>query len=135
MLLFILLLAAPRTFVIDATASRLSAHVGKTGMASFAGHEHEVVAQKFQGEVMLDAENLSQSSVDLVVDASALKVAEQGEPEGDAPKVQQAMRSPDVLDVGRFTTLHFGTLSAAGKQTAPGTYDFTVSGEFSLHGV
>src|SRR2546423_4347040 len=116
MLLCILLLAVPRTFVIDASASSVSAHVGKTGMASFAGHEHEVLARKLQGEMVLDADELSKSSVDLVVDTSSLKVSEQGEPEGDAPKVQQVMRGPEVLDIARFATIHFGSLTVAGKQ-------------------
>src|SRR5215831_2978571 len=97
----LLLLAAPRTFTIDGNASTASAHVGKTGAFGFAGHEHEVVAHNIQGEVMLDEEQLEQSSVDLIVGGPSLRVTEQGEPEGDAPKVEQAMRSPQVLDVAR----------------------------------
>src|SRR5437764_83838 len=81
--------AAPRTFVIDGNASSATAHVGKTGIGSFAGHEHTVVAQTIQGEVVLDPEELSRSSVDLIVNARSLRVGEEGEPEGDAPKVQQ----------------------------------------------
>ena len=133
MLLFLLI--AARTFVIDGTASTATAHLGKTGIGSFAGHEHNVDARTIQGEIVLDAEDLTKSSVDLIVDARSLKVREEGEPEGDAPKVQQAMRGPEVLDVGRYPTLHFGSNAVSGKQTAPGTYDLTVAGEFSLHGV
>jgi polyisoprenoid-binding protein YceI len=128
-------LAMPRTFSIDGNASSASAQVGKTGIASFAGHEHTVVAQVIQGEVLLDVDDLSRSSVDLIVDARSLKVREEGEPEGDAPKVQQAMRGPDVLDVARFAAIHFGSLAVRGKQVGPGAYDLTVSGELSLHGI
>src|SRR5207244_13399405 len=127
--------AAPRTFVIDGNTSSATAHVGKTGIGSFAGHEHNVVAQTIQGEVVLDVEDLSRSSVDLIVDARSLKVSEQGEPEGDGPKVQQAMRGPGVLDVARFSTIHFGSTRVTGKETAAGSYDLTIAGELSLHGV
>jgi polyisoprenoid-binding protein YceI len=48
--------AAPRTFAIDGNKSSASAHVGKTGIGSFAGHEHTVVARTIQGEVVLDLE-------------------------------------------------------------------------------
>jgi polyisoprenoid-binding protein YceI len=128
-------LAAPRTFAIDGNASSASAHVGKTGIGSFAGHEHTVIAQTIQGEVVLDPEDLSRSSVDLIVDARSLKVREEGEPEGDAAKVQQAMRGPGVLDIARYATIHFGSLAVTGKPAAPGSYDLTVSGEISLHGI
>src|SRR5882762_4847621 len=99
--------AAPRTFAIDGNASSASAHVGKTGIGSFAGHEHNVLAQTIQGEVVLDLEDLSRSSVDLIVNSRSLKISDEGEPKGDAPKVQEAMRGPSVLDVARFATIHF----------------------------
>ena len=130
-----LLLAALRTFSIDSGQSVAQAHVGKTGFAGFAGHEHLIVAQNVQGEVMLDADDVTKSAVDLVVDATTLKVSPEGEPSDDAPKVQNVMRGPEVLDAGRFGTIHFGSTSVAGKQSSPGVWDLTVTGELSLHGV
>src|SRR5438128_12350649 len=126
---------APRTFSIDGNASKASAHVGKTGIGSFAGHEHLVLAQNIQGEVALDADDLSKSSVDLIVDARSLKVSPEGEPNDDAPKVQQVMRGPDVLDSGRFGTIHFGSPSISGKQATQGVLDLSVPGELSPSGV
>src|SRR6267142_3869231 len=109
-------LAAPRTFTIDGNASTATAHVGKTGIGSFAGHEHNVVARGLQGEVMLDAANLPASAVDLIVPTRSLTVSAEGEPEGDAAKVQQIMLGPSVLDVGRFSTIHFGSTEVKGAQ-------------------
>jgi polyisoprenoid-binding protein YceI len=128
-------LAAPRTFSIDEAKSSASAHVGKTGFASFAGHEHVVLARKMQGEVVLDAENLAQSSVDLIIDTRALKVREEGEPDGDAPKVEQAMRAPNQLAVDEHRTIHFRSSTVTGKQTGPGAFELAVAGDLSLHGV
>ena len=128
-------LAAPRTFSIDENQSQASAHVGKTGFASFAGHEHVVIARKMQGEVILDADNLSQSSVDLIIDTRALKVREEGEPDGDAPKVQQAMRAPNQLAVDEHRTIHFRSSGVTGKQTGPGAFELELKGDLSLHGV
>jgi polyisoprenoid-binding protein YceI len=128
-------LAAPRTFSIDEAASTASAHVGKTGFASFAGHEHVVLARHMQGEVILDPQDLARSSVDLIVDARSLTVREEGEPEGDAPKVQQAMRGPHQLDVSEHRTIHFRSSEVKGKQTGPATFELSVAGELSLHGM
>jgi polyisoprenoid-binding protein YceI len=129
------LIAALVTFSIDSGASVAQAHVGKTGFASFAGHEHLVLAQTVQGEVMLDAEALAKSAVDLIVDARSLKVSPEGEPNDDAPKVQQVMRGPEVLDTGRFGTIHFGSTAVEGKSVSAGVYELSVTGELSLHGV
>jgi len=130
-----IVLAAARVFSIDGSVTTVTAHVGKTGLFQVAGHEHTIVARDIQGEITLDAQDLSRSAVDLVVSARSLEVSASGEPEGDAPKVQDAMRGPAVLDVGRFGAVHFGSSAVTGKQTAPGAFDLTVSGEFSLHGV
>jgi polyisoprenoid-binding protein YceI len=126
--------AAPRTFAVDPTTSSLFIHVGKTGIGSFAGHEHEVVALFPRGEVAADFDDLSRSSLDVVVDASALTVLAKGEPEGDAPKVEQVMKGPEVLDVTRFPTIRFRSRRVTGKDLSPGSYEVTVAGDLSLHG-
>lgn len=127
--------AEPRTFYIDGNRSTASARVGKTGIASFAGHDHTVAARVIQGEVVFDPAALSSSSVDLIVSTRSLVVSEKGEPEGDAPKVQDAMRSPGVLDVARFPTIHFRSTQVSGRQTARDSYELTLQGALSLHGV
>jgi polyisoprenoid-binding protein YceI len=81
--------------------------LGQTGIASFAGHEHEVAARSFEGRVIADREDLSRSSVEVTFDASALKVIVQGEPVEDVPKVQAEMQGPKVLDAARFPTIRF----------------------------
>lgn len=130
-----LLIAALRTFSIDGSASTAEAHVGKTGLGSFAGHEHLVLAQTIEGEVAFDPGDLPRSSVDLIVETRNLKVSPEGEPNDDAAKVQLVMRGPEVLDTAHFGTIHFGSTAVTGKQTSPGVYDLVVTGELSLHGV
>src|SRR5947207_11305974 len=83
--------AAPRTYVVDAGASAVRVHVGKSGAFSFAGHTHEVAAPAVSGEIAADAGDLSASRVSLTFEAGALKVLPEAEPAGDAPKVEEAM--------------------------------------------
>jgi polyisoprenoid-binding protein YceI len=127
--------AAPRTFAVDPTTSSLFIHVGKTGLGSFAGHEHEVVALFPKGEVAADLQDLSRSSLEVVVDGRALTVVARGEPEGDAPQVEQKMKGPDVLDVERFPTIRFRSRQIGGKPVSPDSYEVLVLGDVSLHGV
>src|SRR5438045_3113325 len=97
--------AAPRRYQLDPAQSRVEIHVGKTGLFGFAGHEHEVVAGAFRGSATFDPDRAATSTVDLTFDAGALRVTGQGEPAGDAPKVQAAMLGPECLDAGRFPTI------------------------------
>jgi polyisoprenoid-binding protein YceI len=126
--------AATRTFVIDSNASSVHVHAGKTGIGSFAGHEHEILARSIRGEVVADFEDLSRSSVEVMVSARTLAVVAEGEPEGDAPKVEQAMKGPQVLHAARFPVIAFRSRQVSGKQLTPSSYAISIDGEFSLHG-
>jgi polyisoprenoid-binding protein YceI len=127
--------AATRTYVIDSSASAVQVHVGKSGVFGFAGHTHEVAAERFEGRVDADPDDLARSSVELSFEASGVKVSAQGEPEGDAPKVHEVMAGPKVLDVSRFPAIRFRSRQVAGRRAADGAYELQVSGEISLHGV
>jgi polyisoprenoid-binding protein YceI len=133
-------LAAPplrgaRTFVVDAGASSVRIHVGKSGAFSFAGHKHEVVAPVLSGEVAADPADLGASRVSLTFEAGALKVLPEGEPAGDPPKVEEAMRGPKVLDAARFPSITFKTERVSGREAGSGVYDLELAGEIALHGV
>ena len=129
------LAAAPRTFVVDPAASSVRIHVGKSGAFSFAGHTHEVVAPALSGEVTADPGNLAASTVALTFEASALKVLPEGEPAGDAPKVEEAMRGSKVLDAARFPAVTFKSQRVSGRDAGGGAYDLELAGEIALHGV
>jgi polyisoprenoid-binding protein YceI len=127
--------AAPRTYVVDASASSVRVHVGKSGAFSFAGHKHEVVAPALSGEVTADPADLAASRVSLTFEAAALKVLPEGEPPGDPPKVEEAMRGPKVLDSARFPKVTFKTQRVSGREAGGGAYDLELAAEIALHGV
>jgi polyisoprenoid-binding protein YceI len=108
-------------------------HVGKTGVGSFAGHEHDVAAPALRGQVVADLEDLPRSSVDIEANARAMRVTGD-EPAQDARKVQQTMSGAKVLDVGRFPIIRFRSREVTGKRVSPDRYDLSVAGELSLHG-
>jgi polyisoprenoid-binding protein YceI len=130
--------AAPRVYTLEPAQSRLTIHVGKTGLFGFAGHEHEVVAGTFRGTATFDPDHLAQSSVDLTFEAGALRVMGQGEPPDDVPQVQAAMVGPTCLDAGRFPTVRFVSkpngVAVAGA-FGPNGGELALHGELTLHGV
>ena len=121
------------TFAVVEGKSSVKIHVGKSGALSFAGHRHEVQAP-VTGTVIADAATVSASSLDLKFPSARLKVLPEGEPAGDAPKVEEAMRGPEVLDAIRFPDIRFVSKRVLG-QGSGGSYDLTIVGDLSLHGV
>ena len=126
--------AATRTFIVDSKVSSVRVHVGKTGIGSFAGHEHEIVARSVKGEVAADFADLSQSSVDIIVDATTLAVVPEGEPEGDAPQVERAMKDASVLGTDKYPTIRFRSRRVTAGQVSPRSQELAVVGDLSLHG-
>ena len=126
--------AAGTTYAVDTGKSSVRIHVGKSGAFSFAGHRHEVEAP-VSGTVTADAASLSSSIVDLTFAAARLRVLADGEPAGDAPKVEEVMQGSKVLDVARFPDVRFRSKTVSGQAVSGGRYDLRIVGELSLHGV
>jgi polyisoprenoid-binding protein YceI len=124
-----------RHFVLVPSQSSVRIHVGKTGVFSAFGHEHEVVARAFDGTVAVPEEGDAGAQVSLRFDARGLQVLAKGEPEGDAPKVQATMRGPEVLDVARYPLITFVSGHVAIQRAGPESLEAEVDGTLQLHGV
>jgi len=127
---------ATRTYRVDPARSRATIHVGKTGVFSFvAGHTHEVAGPIAEGSVDIDVDTPSQSRIRLVIAASDLKVSAAGEPEGDAPKVQEAMDSDKVLDVAHHQRITYESSAITLKSRRGNVVDVIVTGQLTIRGV
>src|ERR1700724_2964837 len=104
------------TYVVDPARSAVVIHVGRAGLFKFAGHEHEILAPRLEGEVQADPSDLGRSSVRLALEATALKVSGQGEPPEDVPKVQARMVGPELLDVAHFPSVTFRSTKLEGRE-------------------
>jgi hypothetical protein len=89
---------------IDTQKSTLTIHVGKTGVFSGLGHEHEVRALIHSGT----ADTGPHPAVEVHVDVRALRVIGKDEPEKDRAEVQKTMLGPEVLDSERHQELARG---------------------------
>jgi polyisoprenoid-binding protein YceI len=127
---------ASTTYRVDPTKSRVTIHVGKAGAFSFlAGHTHEVSGPIEAGSVDVDADALTQSHVRLVIAAADLKVSAAGEPQGDAPKVQEAMDGEKVLDVARYPRMTYESTAAVVKNRTENQLDLNVAGKLTIRDV
>lgn len=111
---------------IDTRNSMITIHVGKTGIFSGLGHEHEVSAPIHGGTADLG----SHPSVEVHVDARELRVTGKDEPEKDRAEVQATMLGPEVLDSEHHQEIVFKSTGA--EPAGPGRW--TLRGNLTLHG-
>jgi polyisoprenoid-binding protein YceI len=111
---------------IDTQKSTLTIHVGKTGVFSALGHEHEVRALIHSGT----ADTGAHPAVEVHVDARELRVIGKDEPEKDRAEVQKTMLGPEVLDSEHHQEIVFK--STAAEPAGPGRW--TLHGNLTLRG-
>ena len=111
---------------IDTKQSTLTIHVGKTGMLSALGHEHEIRGVIDSGS----ADTGAHPSVEVHVNARALKVIDTEESDKARAEVQSTMLGPSVLDSERFKEIVFKSTSADSE----GEGKWTLHGTLTLHG-
>ena len=126
--------AEERVYAVDPAGSSFQISVGRSGLFSFAGHNHEVLASGIEGQVVADPQDVARSSVTLRFPAAGLRVTGKGEPAEDVVKVQAKMEGPDVLDVARFGEIVFRSSGVEGRE-AGGVWNLRVTGELSLRGM
>lgn len=127
--------AGAQVFTIDPATSRVVIHVGKSGIFSFAGHTHEIVAPLLSGRVSYEPADPQRSSVTAEFDASALQVTGKDEPASDVPEVQRTMLGERVLDVKRFPKIVFESRRVAVTDRNGDRLSLRVTGDLTLHGV
>jgi len=97
------------------------------------GHDHEIAAKSFSGEVRLDPINIENSSVSLEVASASLIVADDPDvPEKDRKQVQDTMQGADVLNSRDFPRIQFHSTRLS--HLAKAGEDFTITGRLNLHG-
>jgi len=119
LLLPIAVFAADRP--IDATHSKITIHVGKSGIFSAAGHEHEISAPIAEGAI----DDSGNGRVWFRVEAAKMQVL----PEKDQAAVQKDMQEK-VLEPAKFPEIRFESVTV--KKLGEGRWQ--VTGNLRLHG-
>jgi polyisoprenoid-binding protein YceI len=112
---------------IDASRSTMTVRVGKSGLFSVFGDNHEIRAPIASGKV----DDGPQPSVELTIDAKGMKVLDPKLASEKRAEVQKKMLGPDVLDVERYGEIRFRStsLKPAGSEGR-----WRVEGVLELHG-
>jgi polyisoprenoid-binding protein YceI len=126
LLLALALPAAAQVRAIDPARSAVTIHVGKSGVFSAFGHEHEVRGPIAQGSVQASG---ADPRVEVVVRAADLKVLDPGVKDSDRSEIQSTMLGPKVLDASRFPEIRFRSTRIQREGDA-----WKIEGELTLRG-
>jgi polyisoprenoid-binding protein YceI len=118
--------AGAQQHIIDTQKSTLTIHVGKTGVFSGFGHEHEVRAPILSGT----ADTGSHPAVELHVDARQLRVNDKDASERERGEVQGIMLGPEVLDSEQHQEIIFRSTAVE----SAGQDRWTLGGKLTMRG-
>ena len=128
------------TYTVKRADSFLLAITGKSGLFSFAGHQHAVLATQWSAEIQLNPSELTRSSITLIIPVSSLVIDStdarskaglgSGPSAGDVQTIQQRMFSPEVLDARRYPQIRFVSTAVE----AVGADRLRVTGTLEMHG-
>jgi len=110
---------------IDPALSKITIHVDKTGVFSFAGDKHEIAAPI--SSVTVDEKA---GTVEFTIDSRKLQVLDPQLDEKKRAEVQKTMLGPSVLDTAQYPEIKFRST----KATPSGQSSWNVTGDLTLHG-
>ncbi|MBS1791635.1 MAG: YceI family protein [Acidobacteria bacterium] len=123
------------TYTIVAGESSFWVFVPKTGLLSGLAHDHQIGIKSFTGKVVVPESGASGGSLELNVDTTSLVVLDTKPSEDDKKKIQSNMHN-EVLESAKYPKASFKSVAVSDlKQTGGETYNFTLNGDLTLHGM
>jgi hypothetical protein len=112
---------------IDTANSKLTVYAYKSGLFSFAAHDHEIAAPIASGSIT----EFGNPGVAFTVRAGEMKVLDPKASDKDRAQIQKDMLSEKVLDAPKYPEITF-----ASTQIRPdGAERWLVIGNLTLHGI
>jgi polyisoprenoid-binding protein YceI len=111
---------------IDSQRSVITIRVSRSGLLSAFGHDHEITTRIARGYI----DYPENPSVELWVDARALRVVDSEVSPKERAEVQSTMEGSEVLDVHGFPEIHFRSTSVSQSDGNR----WAIRGNLDLHG-
>jgi polyisoprenoid-binding protein YceI len=125
----------PSEYMINPGESRIELTVFKAGVLKLFGHDHQIAARQFAGNVQMMEGRIVESSLTLSIEAGSLTVLDPDSPETERGKVQDTMLGAQVLDVRTYPTISFSSTSVRSVKESNNDWEVIVAGMLNLHGV
>ena len=120
--------AAPVPLRAEPAKSEFTIELGKAGLLKAFGDDHLIGVTDYLCEVLLDEQDLANSSVRIAIPTASLKVLDPKLADEKRAEVQKRMEGPDVLDVARFPEITF----VSRRVKAAGNGRFQIEGDLKI---
>ncbi len=117
---------------INPNISKFTVQAFAGGLLSAFGHNPVIAISNYAGEVNV-AEVIDQSSVEIRIQSSSLRVASEVK-DKDRREIERIMQE-QILQADKFPEIVYRCSRIAASKTAEGQYWAALSGELTLHGV
>jgi polyisoprenoid-binding protein YceI len=121
-------------FKVDASRSHLRLELERTGLMKFMGHVHHIEVPIAEGQLEVPEGDPARSSLRLRMESAKIHVIPGSEPVNDIPAVEERMRGPEVLEVGKFPEVVFASTSVKKQSESGSVFRLVVSGTLTLKG-
>lgn len=125
-------LAAQR-YRLDASQSQFIAHAMRGGLFWFKGHEHLVAVREFGGEVQLNPDVITASSLQLTAKTESMVETSSVFTDQQKQIINKELREI-VLLPAQYPEIVFRSTNVSGKQYG-NQYNLNIVGDLTLHGV
>jgi polyisoprenoid-binding protein YceI len=119
---------AQAAYRLEPSTSVMQIQLSMAGALGFLGRRHLIQAPIQQGRFVYDPENPGKSSVELVVDASALQVLDPELSAEGKKSMEAMMQSARVLGVRQYPKIHFKSVQVE----APDRKHLEITGNLTL---
>ncbi|MFN0110311.1 MAG: YceI family protein [Blastocatellia bacterium] len=122
----------PRVFTFDATNSEIAITLTQEGMIRRRYPTHRVLAKSFKAKIELPKDE-TKMTVELEADAKQLTNVDDTMGDFERKEFHAALRN-QVLEVDKFPTVKFTSVSVTNIQRDGDKRSFTLTGDLTLHG-
>lgn len=123
----------PRVFTFDAAASEIAITLTQEGMISRRYPTHRVLAKSFNGKIELPQDE-TKMTAEMEAEARMMTNVDAAMGEFERKEFHAALRN-QVLEVDKFPTIKFASVSVTNVQRDGEKRSFTLNGDLTLHGV
>jgi polyisoprenoid-binding protein YceI len=123
-----------RRFRLDAGQSKFIAHALRGGPLWFKGHEHLVAAREFSGEARFTPDDMTASSLQLIVRTDSMVETSDAFTEPQKQIINKELREI-VLEPEKYPEIVFKSTQVGGKRLGNNQYDLKIAGDLTLRGV
>ncbi|MBC7894181.1 MAG: YceI family protein [Cytophagaceae bacterium] len=124
---------ASDTFIIDPAASRLTVQAFAGGLLSALGHNPTFATRQYHGAVTFDPATPASASLTLTVKAASLALVD-AVSQADRRSIESTMHDA-VLESASYPDIRYVSRQATVRTSSHGSFEATLRGTLSLHGV